>query len=69
MAIRTGLRKFNVIEMYEIGGELVKTFCSRVEIDEYFGRKLCQDSITRCCNGERKTAYGHEWKYKTEGER
>ena len=65
-AIRTGLRKFKSVEMYEIGGGLVKTFHSRVEIDAFFGRKLCQDVITRCCNGKRKTAYGHQWKYKTE---
>lgn len=42
-------------------------FNNRKEIKEYFENKykrnICDDLITRCCNGKRKTAYGFTWKY------
>ena len=61
-AIKTGLRKTKPLSMYK-NGLKIKTFNNRLEIEDYFHRKVCQDLITRVCNGQRKSAYGYWWKY------
>lgn len=62
-AIKTSLRKAKKILL--IGGDnsIVREFNNRMEINEFLGREVCQDLITRCCNGQRKTAYGYVWRY------
>lgn len=62
-AIETHLRKAKKILMLRGDNTVVREFNNRMEINEFFGRVVCQDSITRCCNGKRKTAYGYGWRY------
>lgn len=63
-AIKTGLRKTKTIEMMDECGCIIKTFKNRMEIEEFLGKRVYQDTITRCCNNQRKTAYGYYWRYK-----
>jgi hypothetical protein len=62
-AIRMNLRKAKKILLVDDEGNAIKEFNNRMEISAYLGRKVCQDLITRCCNGQRKTAYGFVWRY------
>ena len=62
-AIKTNLRKAKRILLVDSENNIVKEFNNRMEINDFLGRKVCQDSITRCCNGKRKTAYGFSWRY------
>lgn len=61
-ACQNNLRKCKHISMLK-DNNVIKTFNNRMEIEQFFGRKLCQDLITRVCNGERSHAYGYEWRY------
>lgn len=65
-AVRTNLRKSKRIQLLDPEGNVAKTFNNRMEITEYLGRSICQDLITRCCNRQRKTAYGYVWRYADE---
>ncbi len=62
-AIKTNLRKAKRILLVDGENNIVKEFNNRMEINDFLGREVCQDLITRCCNGKRKTAYGHSWRY------
>ena len=62
-AIKTNLRKAKRILLVDSENNIVKEFNNRMEINDFLGRQVCQDSITRCCNGKRKTAYGYVWRY------
>lgn len=62
-AVKTNLRKTKKIVLLDGEGKAVKVFNNRMEVNEYLGRSVCQDLITRCCNGNRKTAYGYVWRY------
>lgn len=62
-AIQTNLRRARKIQLVDGEGNVSKVFNNRMEINEYLGRDVCQDLITRCCNGQRKTAYGYVWRY------
>jgi hypothetical protein len=62
-AIKTSLRKAKKILLVNSEGNTIKLFNNRMEINAYLGRNVCQDLITRCCNGQRKTAYGYVWRY------
>lgn len=74
-AVRTNLIKHYKIDMYDINDNYIRSFNNRYEIEKFFGRKICQESITRCCNGSirkdkyrsrYRTAYGYKWKYADE---
>lgn len=62
-AVKNGLIKSRGIIMKneKTGEEIV--FISRKDIEKYLNRKVSQDLITRCCNKQRKTAYGMKWNY------
>ena len=62
-AVATGLRASKRIVAYDLDGNPLKLFHNRGEIPYFLGRWICQDLITRCCNGQRQTAYGHMWRY------
>lgn len=62
-AIQTNLRKAKKILLIGNDNTVVREFNNRMEINEFLGRDVCQDLITRCCNGKRKSAYGHVWRY------
>lgn len=62
-AIATHLRKCKKILLLDADNNIVKEFNNRMEIGSFLGRSVCQDLITRCCNGKRKTAYGYVWRY------
>ena len=71
-AVRTNLIKHYKIDMYDINDNYIRSFNNRYEIEKFFGIKICQESITRCCNGSirkdkyrsrYRTAYGYKWKY------
>ena len=62
-AIRASLRKVKKILLVDAEGKAIREFNNRMEINEYLGRNVYQDLITRCCNGQRKTAYGYVWRY------
>lgn len=62
-AITTRLKKTKVLLMFDNENNLIRKFFNRMEIEEYFKRRICHDLITRCCNKQRKTAYGFVWRY------
>lgn len=62
-AIKTNLRRVKKILLTSGDNTIVREFNNRMEINEFLGRDVCQDLITRCCNGKRKTAYGFVWRY------
>lgn len=62
-AIKTKLRKARKILLVDGDDNTIREFNNRMEINDFLGRDVCQDLITRCCNGQRKTAYGYIWRY------
>ena len=52
--------------MYDKNNKYIRSFKNRMEIDNFFNRKIDQSSITRCCNGNRKSAYNYKWRYDNE---
>ena len=63
--IRQNSQRINVYQ-YSLDGKLVGAWRSTREVARVFG---CSNStISRCCNGKRKTAFGFVWKYKPIGE-
>jgi hypothetical protein len=62
-AIQTNLRKVKKVLLIGDDNSVVRKFNNRMEINDFLGRDVCQDLITRCCNGKRKTAYGYVWRY------
>lgn len=48
---------------YTKDGILIKEWPSTMEIERELG--LCNSNISRCCRGERKTAYGYVWSFKS----
>ena len=63
--IRQNSQRINVYQ-YGLDGELVGTWRSTREVARAFG---CSNStISRCCNGKRKSAFGFVWRYKPIGE-
>ena len=57
-AVDNNLIKHKKIAQYSLNGEFIKIYNSRHEI-----KNIDQSSITRCCNGIRKTAGGYKWEY------
>lgn len=62
-AIKTNLRKAKKVLLVDENNNVIKQFNNRMEINEFLGREVYQDLITRCCNGKRKSAYGYIWRY------
>ena len=63
--IRQNSQRINVYQ-YSLDGKLVGAWRSTREVARVFG---CSNStISRCCNGKRKTAFGFVWRYKPIGE-
>lgn len=62
-AVKTMLRKSKKILLVDGDNNTIREFNNRMEINDFLGRDVCQDLITRCCNGQRKTAYGYVWRY------
>lgn len=49
------------IEQYDLNGNLIATWKSVSEVQRQFG--YSQGNISKCCTGERQTAYGYVWRY------
>lgn len=49
------------VYQYTLDGELIAEYPSTNEVERQLGYK--QPSISYCCNGQRKTAYGYKWTY------
>ena len=47
---------------YSLDGELVKEYPSASEVERQLG--IRQQSISRCCLGQRSTCHGYIWRYK-----
>jgi hypothetical protein len=62
-AIKNNLRKAKKILLIDNENNVIREFDNRMEVNNFLGRDVCQDLITRCCNGQRKTAYGYVWRY------
>ena len=62
-AITSNLRKTKKILLIGDGNNVIREFNNRMEINAFLDRCVYQDLITRCCNGQRKTAYGYVWRY------
>lgn len=57
-AVKNNLIKHNKIGQYDKKGNLIKIYNSRYDI-----KNIDTTSITRVCNGKRKSAGGYIWKY------
>lgn len=55
--------EFKKILQYDFNGNLINTFNSAYEAACSINKPKNQGSITGCCKGSRKTAYGYIWKY------
>lgn len=53
--------KTKQVGQYDLNGNLIATWKSTVEIQRQLG--FDQSSISKCCLGKLKTAYGYIWKY------
>lgn len=52
------------VDMFTRSGEYVRSFGSLKEAMRFLGKPGCAYSdISRCCNGIRKTAFSHTWKW------
>lgn len=51
--------------MFDLEGNYIREFNNIQEINEYFNIKD-SGSITKVCKGQRKTAYGYKWVYKSD---
>ena len=60
-AYRIGLKKTIKTAQYDINGNLIKIFKSRVEAEKETGVKA--SCIWRVCEGKVKTAGGYKWRY------
>lgn len=62
-AIKKRVKKMYVkVEQYSIDGKLIKVWNSIREASEKL--KIKNQSITRCCQGKRKTTGGYIWRYR-----
>lgn len=62
-AVTKNLIKHRKISMYDMNDNYIKTFNNRYEIEEYLGRKVYKEQITRCCNSVIKSSYNYKWKW------
>lgn len=54
------------ISQYDLNGNYIRTFESMGEASRYLKNKSADRSISKCCNGLRKTAYGFIWRFENE---
>lgn len=54
------------ILQFSISGDLIKIWKSLLDITDYLG--FDYSNISKCCRGEKHTAYGYIWKYVKEGD-
>lgn len=62
-ALRIGLKKYKKIKMINPTTNEIRIFNNSYEVEKYFNKKIWFDTISRCCNGKRKTAYKMKWQY------
>jgi hypothetical protein len=51
------------VNQYDLDGNYLRTFDSITDASKYLGKSTEGSSITRCCKGERKYAFGFQWRY------
>jgi hypothetical protein len=52
------------ITQYDLEGNFIKDWDKITDILNYFNKSKNDSSITQCCKGIIKTAFGYKWKYK-----
>ena len=52
-----------IVLKYNLNGDLIGTYKGSREASKSVGKENGNSSITKCCRGEQKTAYGYIWKY------
>jgi hypothetical protein len=57
-------KKSQPILQYDLNGNFIKEWNKIKEASEYMGKIKDTSSITSCCRGKQKTAFGFIWKYK-----
>ena len=60
--IRQGKLKDNR-KIKAIKNDEIILFNSILEAEQFINKKGCSSNICKCCQGERKTAYGYKWEY------
>lgn len=55
--------KEHKVKQYNLEGELIKTWDSIKEAEEYLGIESAEANIVACCLGRKKRAYGYIWRY------
>lgn len=51
------------VNQYDKNGNLINSFNSVKEAEEYLGYEKGNTKISECCNGKRKSCLGYVWKY------
>lgn len=62
--LSSSLCKYKNIKQFDLSGKLLKIYFSTREI--YLKNNFLQSSITDCCNGKSKTAYGFVWRFEND---
>ena len=62
-AAKSELGKGKEVHRYTIDGEYIDSFYSCLYASKKLGFNRGFSCIYRCCNGERKTAFGYRWSY------
>jgi hypothetical protein len=57
-------KKSQPVNQYDLKGNFIKTWDKIKEASIAIGKPLDTASITCCCRGKQKTAFGYIWKYK-----
>lgn len=74
---RTGLEKTPILSgkdnlrskaiiQYDLNDNYIREFESMGMASTFLKNKSADRSISKCCNGLRKTAYGYKWRFKSE---
>lgn len=58
--------KFKIVEMFTMNGEYIKSFNNVIEASRYVG--ITRSAISKCCNGNNKSAHGYIFKFKEQQE-
>lgn len=58
---QSAYKKHKPIEMLDLSGAVIKTYASLKEAAKCVGAP--ESTISRVCNGQRKTAAGYKWRY------
>ena len=68
-AFRIGLKEIynkTKVNQYDLNGNFIKTWNCITEFYKEKGVSIKSSTISMCCKGKRKTAYGYKWKYADE---